>query len=827
MSGNKNILLLLLLGVSYLIVPSCGKEQSYSGASGIVFRPSSYGGAQTKTSYTDDGTFTGTAPNRVLTRERIDWVNNDLFTVVCAQAKVYDKSSTPWTLVFSHTSPDYSESDYRVQSHKTDTGDNTVSRASIVSVDENGLQWGSGEHTFYAMYPSANTAAFTTAEKAKVGISSSEFKGTIPAAQTPQWSNDGRPQMQYAYMFATATTAAEASEVKLPFYPHFTAFEFTVTSGENDAVALTSFSFSAVTAGTPVTGDFVLQNSAPFGVPVTSNTSSQITVNLSGKTVTPTAPLKFTVLGLPTAMGAMRMSFTGPEIGTRTVVLKQKNAQGQFEEIQFQARKKYRIRGIEFPKDDPTGGGEQIIWDQEAFGEDILWDNEYVLEGTIPASLETSHFGGTVTVATDFRSCQVDGSTASPEPFSFQYSATGADGSWTDGLPAWLSPDAGTDLGGAATATSLSLALSPLSTAGTPRSSYVRILQTNTGESTDACLITQDFLKFSVTPSKKVIFSHGNLVVENTFNGSANNRVWKFEDNQWDYSYGDANYSVNGTTKRISHFGWATAAVKNSGGDYAFDVNHKRFYPHQTQSSPQTTEDASLANTYRYGPSVSASSPYVWAGSLPFGDLEVKNSWNRLGLNTDENLVRKYCDWGVHFNDAGVGSNGTTTGTWETLSAYEWGYLLSASTTRAGASYLLGRGTIHVDADNKDVPGLIILPDNWVKPSACTFSPSVDGFTTNRYTTGGDASGYNGRWSEMEAFGAVFLPAAGCRAGEAGGKAESFYREGEYGYYWTSSASDLDSSGGYSYHLAFNTNSEVQSPTSRYGAACVRLVREK
>ena len=500
MSGYKNSTWLLLLGALSLLAPSCGKEEPVPGAnaSGIVFSPGAYGGAQTKTSYTGDGSFTGTAPNRVLTHERIDWVNNDIFTVVCAQAQVYDKSSTPWTLSFSHSSPiRYSESDYKVQTHQTDGNDNTVSRASIVPVDGNGLQWGSGQHTFYAMYPSVNSAAFTAAEKAKIGINTTSFKGTIPTAQTPQWSNNGWPQMQYAYMFAAPPPSAEAREVKLPFYPQFTAFEFTVTSGEHASVALTSFSFDAVTANTPVTGDFQLQNAAPGGTPSTptgGSTSSRITVDLTGKTVTPGAPLKFTVLGLPADMGAMRMSFTGPAIGTRTVILKKKNTtSGQFEEIQFTARKKYRISGIEFPKD-LGGGGEQIIWDQEAFGEDILWDNEYVLEGIIPASLETSHFGGTVTVATDFRSCQVDGSTASPEPFTFQYSDSGTDGSWTDGLPAWLSPDAGTDLGGAATATSLSLALSPLSTAGTPRSSYVRILQTNTGESTDACLFMTEIM---------------------------------------------------------------------------------------------------------------------------------------------------------------------------------------------------------------------------------------------------------------------------------------------------------------------------------------------
>ena len=66
------------------------------------------------------------------------------------------------------------------------------------------------------------------------------------------------------------------------------------------------------------------------------------------------------------------MSFTGPVIGTRSVVFK-RIVNGQEEDILFEGRKKYRIANIAFPNIDFVGVGEEILWDLECLGQDLTW----------------------------------------------------------------------------------------------------------------------------------------------------------------------------------------------------------------------------------------------------------------------------------------------------------------------------------------------------------------------------------------------------------------------------------------------------------------------
>ena len=130
-------------------------------------------------------------------------------------------------------------------------------------------------------------------------------------------------------------------------------------------------------------------------------------------------------------------------------------------------------------------------------------------------------------------------------------------------------------------------------------------------------------------------------------------------------------------------------------------------------------------------------------------------------------------------------------GEWKTLSKYEWEYLLFK---RRNAASLLALGTAN------GVPGLIILPDDWQLPAGMTFlnwaeeglretstyflkwTSSDHPFDANTYTAS--------EWAVMEKAGAVFLPAAGYRAGtditlheeEIGDQKLSVI----FGGYWTS-----------------------------------------
>lgn len=364
---------LLFFSVFFL---SCNKDYSSSG-SGINFSATSEddgSSVSTKTTYTGDGS----KDNNKLVHERIDWVKGDLITIVSSQAKFLDKSSRPWTLVFNGTGGGYSTANYKVKSFKK--RNSTVSRASIAPVGGSGLQWGERNESFvfYSMYPSNATAGYSAQEKAKIGLTPSTIKATIPESQTPQWNNNGWPDMKYAYMFASSGSVSYgASVVNLKFKPLYTAFEFSLTNGDFDSVELTSFTLESLDDGVSLSGDFAgsIQMSGEnlsLGGITASNTSKTITVDLTGKTVTASNPLRFTILALPFDIGRVKMSFTGPVIGTRSVVFK-RIVNGQEEDILFEGRKKYRIANIAFPNIDFVGVGEEILWDLECLGQDLTW----------------------------------------------------------------------------------------------------------------------------------------------------------------------------------------------------------------------------------------------------------------------------------------------------------------------------------------------------------------------------------------------------------------------------------------------------------------------
>ena len=136
-----------------------------------------------------------------------------------------------------------------------------------------------------------------------------------------------------------------------------------------------------------------------------------------------------------------------------------------------------------------------------------------------------------------------------------------------------------------------------------------------------------------------------------------------------------------------------------------------------------------------------------------------------------------FVDWGSN----PISNGGNTVNQWRTLTIAEWNYLLN---TRTDASSKRGTGNIN------GVGGLIILPDSWTLPSECSFT---SGFTTydwahNSYTLA--------QWAQMEAAGAVFLPAAGNRYGTN----DNYV--GNLGNYWSSTPFNESSA----YYMYFYSN---------------------
>ncbi len=150
-------------------------------------------------------------------------------------------------------------------------------------------------------------------------------------------------------------------------------------------------------------------------------------------------------------------------------------------------------------------------------------------------------------------------------------------------------------------------------------------------------------------------------------------------------------------------------------------------------------------------------------------------------------------DWGIH----NTIQNGDIY-TWRTLNAEEWNYLLY---NRIDAERLRGKAKVN------GIPGLVLLPDNWVQPDNVMFAYG-ESYDVNIYSLV--------LWKRMEIAGAVFLPAAGY---EWDGYSQEWH---EVGYYWTTTNGDEQTA----VVLKFDTRTTTTTSVPRRYGASVRLVRE-
>lgn len=129
----------------------------------------------------------------------------------------------------------------------------------------------------------------------------------------------------------------------------------------------------------------------------------------------------------------------------------------------------------------------------------------------------------------------------------------------------------------------------------------------------------------------------------------------------------------------------------------------------------------------------------------------------------------------------------------------EWSYLLNE---RDNASSLKTLATVN------NVKGLILFPDGWTAPA---------GINTSNFSMISYSFSPSSQWTILEASGAVFLPAAGVRDGNA------TTGDNETGIYWTSTHNN----GTQSYTLSItNTLGALMTETNCSRGCSVRLVRD-
>lgn len=156
--------------------------------------------------------------------ERIDWKDGD-------RIRVFSNKALTWKRDGSAGNP---QATYVIKGN-TVTADGRFSRANVSVVnsqDEGGLQWDEtvDDHIFMALYPDQMPSG---ASSFVYGPAGNRFPCSFNTVQPH--SQSGTSDMSYAYLFArTKVNRAQTREVKLSFYPLFTAFEFQLVDGENN-----------------------------------------------------------------------------------------------------------------------------------------------------------------------------------------------------------------------------------------------------------------------------------------------------------------------------------------------------------------------------------------------------------------------------------------------------------------------------------------------------------------------------------------------------------------------------------------------------------------
>ena len=189
---------------------------------------------------------------------------------------------------------------------------------------------------------------------------------------------------------------------------------------------------------------------------------------------------------------------------------------------------------------------------------------------------------------------------------------------------------------------------------------------------------------------------------------------------------------------------------------------------------------------------------FGWSGSTGSAKWGIGTSIDNSDYSGD------FVDWGTNIGDGS---------TWYTLTADEWDYLLDE---RSDANQLVGVARIQL-GEKIYANGLVLLPDDWTCPAGVTFKSgfsnthSVQAYADYQTFTLAD-------WQQLEAAGAVFLPASGFREGSFVGYVQSS------GYYWSATPDGSDKA----YYMYFISDSYFSYNYSRnrnYGLA-VRLVKD-
>ena len=341
--------------------------------------------------------------------ERIDWVaTKDRIRIFCKEAQ-------------SGPTSDYTiNDDVQAAAQK--------SQASMTPANKNGLRWGTGEHNFFAFYPAPGTVSNYNAnvkvKESDIAIAESTeekkvtFTATIPATQTyvsTKTTTTGgvtvreyKPNMNYAYMFASKRVTRPANSLSLSFKPLMTTFELTLMGLEaNTGCKLKSVELSS--SSTDMSGKFtaLVSNNNTFTLQSTASTGKTLTMVFDDKpALSSTQAVKLTLFALPIQQKNLTLTmYIENSSGTEFKRILEFKVDGSW--LSLAATKKLYLTNVGFP------------------------NSIYYLTATGPEN-ELDYTGDFATFTV--KSYKNDRGVATPVPWTAEYSTDGG-AHWTTSIP--------------------------------------------------------------------------------------------------------------------------------------------------------------------------------------------------------------------------------------------------------------------------------------------------------------------------------------------------------------------------------------------------------
>ena len=254
-------------------------------------------------------------------------------------------------------------------------------------------------------------------------------------------------------------------------------------------------------------------------------------------------------------------------------------------------------------------------------------------------------------------------------------------------------------------------------------------------------------------------------------------------------------FTVNNSGKKVFFSqGNLQATTTNSWSTWTFSFMDHQYSTVETNSSSYCTKDygdKTVVSLFGWGTSGYSHRSLYWQPySTNNQDQRYYNAYNDDRYDLNETGESGKADWG--YNAISNGGNTENSG-WRTMTSDEWSYLLTNHT----------KGWASVNGTN----GLVIRPDGVSAAVAATYTAEA--------------------WAVEEAAGAVFLPAAGVRIGDANLENKSSVSlVGSKVFYWTATHYNVDGTlNAYRTYIdAFTT--EVTNGGNPACGNAVRLVRD-